>query len=214
MLRTLQKAVRPAGQKSLAEAFSRLGWTGFWMQIAIGSIPLALYLYGAFFSGSRGAGTRGGLAIVEYATVISLLILIFTTCWFIRYVRLGAQIADPTRRPQSLAVQRTAWIGIAASTLGITLSMLITLMEVAQLLIYFLRAPQAGVPVVQTTAGPASWISAADVVNLMILSVTMLVEVLVLALSVWLLFRSMVTSLEYPATEGRHGEPAVEPTST
>ena len=127
----------------------------------------------------------------------------FTTTWFFRYVRLAERIADPDRRPPSFAVQRTAWTGVAASTLGIVFSMLIMLFEVAQLLIYFLRAPQAGVPVVQTTAGgPASWVSAADVVNLMALSFIMIVEVVVLALSLWLLFRSLTATTEYPDAGG------------
>jgi hypothetical protein len=52
-----------------------------------------------------------------------------------------------------------------ASTLGIVFSMLVMFLEVAQLLIYFLRAPQAGIPVVQTTGGPVSWVTAADILS-------------------------------------------------
>jgi len=63
--------------------------------------------------------------------------------------------------------------------------------EVIQLLLYFLRAPQAGVPVIQTAgAAPASWASAADVLSLLGLIFTMLVEIAVLTLSLWLLFRT------------------------
>jgi hypothetical protein len=51
--------------------------------------------------------------------------------------------------------QKSAWIGVASSALGIAFSMLVILFEVAQLLIYFLRAPQAGVPRIQTTAPSA-----------------------------------------------------------
>ncbi len=72
--------------------------------------------------------------------------------------------------------------------------------EVAQLLFYFLRAPQAGIPVIQTTSGgPASWVSAGDVLSLMGLIFTMLVEVVVLTLSLWLLFRATAESVD----EGR-----------
>jgi hypothetical protein len=78
----------------------------------------------------------------------------------------------------------------------------VMMLEVAQLLIYFLRAPQAGIPVVQTTGGgPASWISAADIVILLVLIVTTFIEVAVLALSLWLLCRSLVASAEYPRVE-------------
>jgi multisubunit Na+/H+ antiporter MnhC subunit len=85
-----------------------------------------------------------------------------------------------------------------ASTLGIVFSMLVMFFEVAQLLIYFLCAPQAGIPVVQTTGGPASWVSAADILSLMALILTMVVEVTVLAFSLWLLLRTMKASMEYP----------------
>jgi hypothetical protein len=207
MLQTIQNAFKPSGHKSLAASFARLGWIGLWMQVVIGSIPLLLALYAFLFDGNRGAGTRGGLALIEYMTLASLMLLVFTTIWFFRYVRLAKRIADPSRRPQNLDVQRVAWTGVAASTLGIVLSMLIMLFEVVQLLFYFLRAPQAGIPVVQTTGGgPASWVSAADVVNLLALSFVILVEVIALAFSLWLLFRSMVASKEYPDAGGTAAE--------
>jgi len=77
--------------------------------------------------------------------------------------------------------------------------MLVILFEVAELLIYFLRAPQAGVPVIQTTGGgQASWVSAADIMHLMALVVTTFGEFTVLALSLWLLFRATLPSAEYP----------------
>lgn len=45
MFRTFQKAFRPSPNDSLSAAFSRLGWLGFWMQVAVGLIPLALTIY-------------------------------------------------------------------------------------------------------------------------------------------------------------------------
>lgn len=202
MFRTIKDGLKPSPSRSLAMTFSRLGWFGFWMQIGIGAIPVALILYSLIFARGSGAGTRAGFAIIDYLTIASLLILVFTTIWFYRYTRLAGRIADPERRPSEYAVQRVAWTGVAASTLGIVFSMLIMMLEVTQLLFYFLRAPQAGIPVVQTTGGgPASWISAADIVSLLVLIVTTLIEVAVLALSLWLLCRSAVGSAEYPRPE-------------
>ena len=198
MFRTIQGALKPAGTKSLAATFSSLGRIGFWMQIAIGSIPVALVVYSLVAGRSSGGGTRAGFVLVEYLAIASLLVLAFTTIWFYRYTRLATRIADPARRPPEASVQRMAWIGIVASTVGIALSLLIMLFEAVQLLVYFLRTPQAGVPVVQTTAGSASWVSAADIVSLLALIVTVSVEIAVLALSLWLLFRSLVPSAEYP----------------
>jgi len=199
MLGTLPKAFKPSSRDSLAKAFLRLGWTGFWIQLVIGSIPVSFAVYALIFGRSGGAGTRGGSLLVDYLSIAGLIILAFTTVWSYRYTRLGAQIADPERRPSEVAVQRVAWIGVAASATGILFSMLVMLFEVMQLLLYFLRAPQGGVPVIQTTAGGReSWVSAADMVNLLVLNFTLFGELFVLIFSIWLLFRSMIASAEFP----------------
>ena len=203
MSKSLREALRPSTGSSLANAFLSLGWTGFWSQIAIGSTPVVLAIYSFLFNGSTGAGTRGGLAVVEYLTIADLLLLAFTIVWFYRYTRLAKQIADPERRPPAFVVRRVAWTGVAASTLGVVFSILVMLFEVTQLLFYFLRAPQVGIPTVQTTGGgSASWVSAADIVSLLILILTLFVEVVVLTFSLWLLFRTMIASVEYPNAGG------------
>lgn len=184
---------------SLARSFSGLGWIGFWAQVAIGSIPVALTIQFLVFGRSAGAGTRGGFALADFFTFVGLLVLVFTTAWFYRYTRLAKRIADPQHRPPLPLVQRAAWTGVGASIIGIVFSVLVLLFEVTQLLFYFLRAPQVGIPTVQTTAGgAASWISAADIVSLLILILTLSIEIAVLAMSLWLLFRAMAASLEYP----------------
>jgi hypothetical protein len=199
MLRMLRKTLRPSNDDSLAEAFSRLGWIGFWIQVAIGSIPIFLVIYALIFGRSGGAGTRGGFLLVEYLTIAGLMVLVFTTIWFYRYTRLGGQIADHTRRPSQSTVQRVAWIGVAGSAVGILFSMLVMLFEIVQLLLYYLRAPQAGVPVIQTTGGgQESWVSAADMMHLLALTLTLFGELTVLTFSIWLLFRSMIASAEFP----------------
>src|SRR5215475_10340451 len=173
-----QKVFRPSRNDSLSRSFSRLGWLGFWMQVAVGAIPLGLTIYALVFGRNPAPGTRAGFPLIEYLSIAGLLVLAFTTLWSYRYTRLAARLADPERRPAQTALQRTVWTGIKASTIGIAFSMLVMLFEVGQLLIYFLRAPQAGIPVIQTTAGgPASWVSAADIAGLMALLLTMFVEV-------------------------------------
>src|SRR5262249_5664238 len=132
----------------------------------------------------------------------SLLVLAFTTFWFYRYTRLAKRITDPERRPSERAFKRAAWTGVVASTAGILFSIVVMLFEATQLFFYFLRAPQAGVPVVQTTAGgPTSWISAADMLSLLALNISLVVEVGVLALSLWLLFRSTIALAEVLRTD-------------
>ena len=69
MLRALPKALMPSSKDSLAKAFSRLGWIGFWIQVVIGSIPVPLVTYALIFGRSGGAGTRGGFLLVEFLTI-------------------------------------------------------------------------------------------------------------------------------------------------
>ena len=199
MLQALRRILNPSVSDSLANAFSRLGWTGFWIQIVIGIVPLALIIYAQ----SSGGTTRRGTLLVGYLTIAGFLVLIFTTVWSYRYTRLAQRISDSTLRPSVSLVQKAAWIGVASSVLGVVFSMLVILFEVAQLLIYFLRAPQAGVPVIQTTGGgQASWVSAADIMHLMALVVTTFGEFTVLVFSLWLLFRTTLPSAEYPHARG------------
>lgn len=201
MLRIFRKALWPSRNDSLAQAFSRLGWLGFWMQAAVGTIPLLLTIYALTFGRNASASTRAGFPLIEYLSIAGLLVLVFTAIWFYRYTRVAVRIADPARRPTEFAVQRTVWTGIKASTIGIIFSLLVMFFEIAQLLVYFLRAPQAGIPVVQTTGGPASWVSAADIAGLLALLLIMVVEITVLTFSLWLLFRTMKPSIEFPHIE-------------
>jgi hypothetical protein len=187
MSQMTSNAVQGSTANRLADAFLRFGRIGFWLQLVLGSVPVALLLYAVLFG--SGIGTRSRISPLEYLTIGSVLVLWFTTFWFYRYIRIGKQLAGPDHAPSLPAVQRTTWIGVWASTIGITFSILVMLLEVTQLLIYFLRAPQAGVPVVQTTSGgPTSWVSAGDMLSLMGLIATMTAEIVVLAMSLWLLF--------------------------
>jgi Protein of unknown function (DUF3611) len=54
MLQTSQTTPRPSRSSNLAEAFSRTGWFGFWMQIVVGSVPLLLAIYAFTFGRNTG----------------------------------------------------------------------------------------------------------------------------------------------------------------
>jgi len=170
----------------------------------MGSVPVALMIYVFAFAPAASAGTRGGLPLVEYLTVVSLLLLAFTTLWSFRYTRLAKRLLDPQRNTSAIALNRAAWTGVVASALGIVFSMLVMLAEVTHLLFYFLRAPQAGVPVIQTSGGaPPSWVSAVDIMSLMALILSLWAELVVLLFSLWLLFRTRVASAESTAASDR-----------
>ena len=119
-----------------------------------------------------------------------LAILAFTTLWSLRYVKLGTQINDETRRPTTSKMQNVLWIGLWASCAGIAISLALMFYEVIRLLILFLKAPQGGVPVMQTQIEDrATWVSAMDVVSLLAELCTLAGELVVLGFTLWLLFR-------------------------
>src|SRR5262249_61715369 len=108
MLKALQKTLRPSANDSLARAFSRLGWLGFWMQVAVGAVPVVLILYSFIFGSARPAGTRSCFPLIQYLTIASLKVIAFTTVWSYRYTRLPTRIGDPPRPPSPASHQRPA----------------------------------------------------------------------------------------------------------
>lgn len=201
MLNEMVDSLHSAKIEGLANTFRRLGRTGFWLQVVLGSFPVVLMLYVFAFSGTV-SGTRAGLPIIEYLTVANLLVLLFTVVWFYRYIGLSRKIADPLARPTESVVLRRVWIGLVASVLGILFSMLVMLIEVGQLLFYFLAAPQGGIPSIQMTpgniGGAASWVSTVDMASLMALILTLAAEMVAMVLGLWLLFRTTRSSGEFP----------------
>ena len=95
----------PSNTESLAKQFSRLGWTGFWIQVALASIPILLLVYVLFLSSPESAQRRG-INLSNYLSYGSLLVMIFTTFWFFRYTRLARQIAEPGLCPPQSSVKR------------------------------------------------------------------------------------------------------------
>jgi hypothetical protein len=196
MFQRLLNAIRPSKGSSLSRAFFRLGWAGFWIQVVFGSIPVLVMVYYAIFSRSSTA-SENGLAFIKYLVIADLLLLLFTIYWSYRYTRVARRLMDPDRRPSEAHVIGTAWTGVVASTAGIVFSMIVMLIETATLLFYFLRAPQGGVPVFQTSAtGAVYYVSSVDMVNLMALMLALFAEQIVLVFSLWLLFRTTLGSPE------------------
>jgi hypothetical protein len=211
MLQRLRDAIRPSKGRSLARAFSRLGWVGFWLQVVFGSIPIIGMVY--YFVLTRSPTlSRSGLPFVEYLTIANVLLLIGTTLWSYRYTRLGRRMLDPEKRPSESEIIGTVWTGVVATTTGMLFSMIVILIEAANLLLYFLKAPQAGIPVIQTSGTEAvHWVSSVDMVSLMALILILCAELVVLIFSLWLLFQATLGSPELPqpaadSPEAREGQ--------
>ncbi len=198
MLQRLRDAMRPSKGSSLARAFSRLGWAGFWVQVVFGSLPILLMVY--YLAFSRSNPDVRGVSIVGYLTITNLLLLVFTTVWSYRFTRLARRMQneDHERRPPETYVVKVVWTGVVASTAGMLFSMIVMLIEAANLLFFFLKAPQGGMPVIQTGPDAVHWVSSVDMLSLMALILTLFAELIVLVFSLWLLFRTTMGSEEFP----------------
>lgn len=186
------------GLEGLGKTFMRLGRVGFWMQIVVGSLPLLLMIF-VFVFARTPDGPRAGLPLVEHLTAASLLLLVFTIFWFHRYTQVGRNLADPESMPALTSVMRTAWTGIVAGSVAILVSLLLMMVETGNLLFNFLKAPQGGVPVFQTTGSEITgWVSTIDMASLMALTLFLLAELIVLVFSLWLLYRTMQEADEFP----------------
>lgn len=179
---------QPSNPESLARQFSRLGWVGFWMQLALLSIPLLLLLYVVFVS-SPDSAQRRGIDLSNYLSYGSPLVMLFTTYWFFRYTRVAKRIADPDLRPAQSSVLQTLWIGVGAGGLGILFSMGLLMNAVGRLLFVLLATPQTGIPLAALGGDPTTTLSAIDAVSLAALLFTLSAELIVLGFSLWLLFR-------------------------
>jgi hypothetical protein len=195
---------------SLSRSFSRFGWTGFWLQVVLGSLPVFTLVYYFAFTGS--VVVPRSFPFVEYLAAINLLTLLFTTLWSYRYTRLARRIRDPKKCPTPAYLARSVWTGVILSAVGMFFSALVILIESANLTFYFLRAPQAGVPVIQTSGTEAvRFVSAVDMISLMSLILPLFAEQIVMMFNLRLLRRTTPKPAEHhPWAEGEESAPAAE----
>lgn len=173
--------------RELGRAFRKVGWLGFWTQIVVAVVPILIV--GGVFGVVRGFTLPGArVQLLGWMSLISVLILLFTTFWSWRYRRIGRALEIGEAEPAGLT--RTVWTGLAASAVGILFSLVVMLSEIIFLLVVFLDAPQGGAPVFQTVDGSGpTWISALDVLSLLVLILTAAAEIVTLLLGLWLLWR-------------------------
>jgi hypothetical protein len=192
---------QPVKPERLSKQFARLGWLGFWIQVAMLAIPLLLLIYVLFFRSPESAH-RIGIDLSNYLSYGSLLVMVSTTFWFFRYTRVGKRIADPALRPPRAAVERTLWVGLWASGLGIAFSIVLLLSAAGRMLFILLANPQTGIMIAPGPGrDPVQSISAMDAISLTALLVILTAELIVLGFSVWLLFRTTKASAAGEAAE-------------
>jgi hypothetical protein len=201
MVTSASETWQPAKPERLSRQFSRLGWLGFWIQVAMLAIPLVLLAY-VLFVRSPESAQRMGIDLSNYLSYGSLLVMVFTAFWFLRYTRVGKRIADPELRPTRSAVERTLWVGLWASGLGIAFSMTLLFSAVGRMLFILLANPQTGLMIAPGPGGdPVQSISAMDAISLTSLLLILSAELVVLCFSVWLLFRTTKASAAEEAAE-------------
>ena len=180
---------QPAKPESLAKQFLRLGWIGFWMQLALLTLPFILLIYVLLLASPESAQQRG-IDLSNYLSYGSLLVMVFTTVWFYRYTRIGKRIVVPELRPRQSSVLRTLWIGLWVSGVGIFFSMLLLISAVGRMLFILLVNPQTGLMVAPAQGGdPTTSLSAIDAVSLTSLLIVLTAELIITGFSLWLLFR-------------------------
>jgi len=198
MSNTVTAPWQPSKPQSLAKHFSCLGWVGFWMQLAMVVIPIALLIYVLFFSSPESAQRRG-IELGNYMSYGGLLVMLFTILWFYRYTRLAKRIVDPELRPPQASLIRTLWIGLWASCVRIVFSMLLLVNAVWRMLMVLLATPQTGLAITAPMGSdPVTTLSALDAISMTVLLVILNAELVLLAFSLWLLFRVTRPSADDP----------------
>jgi hypothetical protein len=175
----------------LGRLFLRLGWIGFWLQFALLAVVIVLTLYVMIF-GAPTAVQRSAIDVENWLSTGSLLVLLFTTVWFYRYVRLGRSFAEPDEVPRPAKVQSILWVGLWAGFVGILFSTLLMFGAVGRLLMTLMSQPQIGIMIAPPPGSDTiASITVIDAVSLMSLVVVLFAELVVLALTLWLLLRTM-----------------------
>ncbi len=185
--------------ESVAGSFRRLGWIGVVVQLALAIVPIATLIYFLF---GKVTGVRVAPGVTDYLAIAGLLLLLFTTVWSYRYALMGRRMLDPERRPPHKKVTRVLWTGLWAGVLGIVASMLLLIVGAVRLLYLFMKAPQAGVPVIQTAATDRSyWVSSMDVVSLLAELCMLAGELLIVGFTLWLLYRVSLAAGVYNSAD-------------
>jgi hypothetical protein len=150
-----------------------LGWSGFWLQIFFGVIPLLVVIVNVVFKLGQWSGN--GIIWVLGLAIACTIILLFSIYWCFRYTRLARRLETGDFVTTKAAIVRALKLGLLAN-LGIMIfSVAIALWRVGQLTIQILSLPpgamvvapnQGGFPMGQTPLlSPANMIAIQAMVN-------------------------------------------------
>jgi hypothetical protein len=178
----------PEKRQQIGRQFTSLGRIGLFIQLALLAVPVLLAL---LLLSRMGRSEASPIGFANMISIASSLLMIFTTYWFYRYMRLGQRIRDPAQFPPRSTALSTLWVGFWAGCAGIVLSLLLLLAAAWRILFVLLANPQTGMLVAPNLGGanPTYSISAIDAVSLTSNVISLGAELVVLGLTLWLLFR-------------------------
>lgn len=183
----------------LAKSFLRLGWISFWLQFALGVIPVLLLVFALLFRGvtTDGPGTTAEVSLAY----TSLVFLLFSIFWSFRYTRMGRSLLNSDRRPDASRVMGILRIGLFGNLIGIVCTLMVAMGAVGAMLLNVLSQPQGAIPTLtdpRVGIGPPGlasnqWIVPLDVVWLQALLNNMAAQVVGILVTLYLLNRFLKT---------------------
>ncbi|MGK7913330.1 MAG: DUF3611 family protein [Synechococcus sp.] len=179
----------------LAKAFLRLGWISFWLQFALGVIPVLLLIFALLFRGVRTDGP--GTTVEVSLAYTSLIFLLFSILWSFRYTRIGRSLLKPNRRPNPNRVMGVLRFGLIGNLIGAVCTIMVAMGAVGAMLLNVLSQPQGALPTLtdpRVGIGPPGlasnhWIVPLDMVWLQALLNNMAAQLVGVVVTLYLLNR-------------------------
>jgi amino acid transporter len=111
--------------QKIGEAFRKIGWLSFWVQIVLGVVASIILLF-ASFSFGRSTGSNPGSGLGFFFAISSLVALYISTFWAFRYTRLGRNLkaAEESARPSRAEAMQLVRQGLWGNLIGMVLIIL------------------------------------------------------------------------------------------
>ncbi|MBE9224955.1 DUF3611 family protein [Phormidium sp. LEGE 05292] len=182
----------PPSVRRIATEMRLIGWTGFWLQMFFGFIPISFAI--SFLFIPRNPNKLGGSGSVAFFFgYASLIALIFTLYWCFRYTRIGQRLPNPDIRPSRVEVIRTLSIGLLVNLAGMIFAVIVAMYQVNNLLVKLLSLPQGSSTIFTPTQGAAVMarvpITPLQMMGLQAVISAIAAQIIGLIVSLWLLHR-------------------------
>jgi hypothetical protein len=112
----------PQTVRKIAAQLRRVGWMGFWLQLALAVVASLIFLFAIPLAstGANNPGTSGSLLFA----VGGLLVLYASTYWSFRYVTISRKLKTPDLRPKKAETIKLVQWGVMSSILGMASSVM------------------------------------------------------------------------------------------